>query len=98
MSEPMTNEEYVKANWARLSPKFRDAHNRYRQARGMETIPPPKKDLYVHKRGPTVKPYDFSSKEFLASAREFLGPQMVMGINSSEVEVRNSPRLIPGDE
>jgi hypothetical protein len=39
--ERMTNDEYISANWAKLSPKFRDAHNRLRQTRGQETLPPP---------------------------------------------------------
>lgn len=95
MADPMTNDEYVKANWAKLSPKFRDAHNRLRQMKGMETIPPPKIDRYVPKRGPVAKPYDFSDKEFQAAARQFMGPQIVMGVNTSEIEVRDSERNIP---
>jgi len=64
---------YEEANWAKLSPKFREAHNRLRQARGMETIPPPKVDLYVQPRGPKPKPFDPSDPEFIAAAREFHG-------------------------
>jgi hypothetical protein len=37
---------YEEANWDKLSPKFRAAHNRLRQARGLPPIPPPKVDNY----------------------------------------------------
>lgn len=68
------NRKYVEDNWAKLSPAFRAAHNRLRQKHGMETLPPPKIDLYVPSRGPAAKPFDFANKEFVASGREFLGP------------------------
>jgi hypothetical protein len=38
---------YEEANWAKLSPMFRAAHNRLRQARGMEPILDPEVDLYA---------------------------------------------------
>lgn len=38
---------YEEENWAKLSPRFREAHNRLRAARGQSAIPPPKVDLYV---------------------------------------------------
>lgn len=69
-----TTERYVKENWAKLSPAFRNAHNRLRQRLGMETLPPPKIDLYVPPRGPAAKPFDPSSPDFVQVAREFVGP------------------------
>lgn len=38
---------YETENWPRLSPKFREAHNRKRAAFGQPPIPPPVVDLYV---------------------------------------------------
>lgn len=65
---------YEEANWAKLSPAFRAAHNRLRQLRGLPTLPPPKIDLYVAPRGPAPKPFDPTSPEFVQVAREFMGP------------------------
>lgn len=70
---------YEEANWARLSPTFRRAHNRLRQARGLLTIPDPVIDLYVPPKAPVVKPFDPADKEFVTSVREFLGPTMMGG-------------------
>jgi hypothetical protein len=75
-------QQYVKDNWAKLSPTFRAAHNRLRQRLGMETLPPPKIDLYVPARGPAAKPFDPTNPDFVASAREFLGP--VLGPRGGE--------------
>lgn len=72
MSE--NGKSYEEANWAKLSPAFRRAHNRLRQARGLPTIPDPKIDLYVAPRGPAVQPFDFANKDFIAAGREFMGP------------------------
>jgi len=38
---------YEEANWARLSPTFRAAHNRLREERGLPPIPAPVVDHYV---------------------------------------------------
>jgi hypothetical protein len=74
---------YEEANWAKLSPTFRLAHNRLRQTRGLPTIPPPLVDLYVKPRQPLIRPFDPSDKEVqlaLAQARMFDGPMpMVRG-------------------
>jgi hypothetical protein len=68
---------YEEANWARLSPVFRSTHNRLRQARGLEPIPPPKVDLY--KPPPRIlKPFDPTDPEFLAASREFLGHSLIL--------------------
>jgi hypothetical protein len=37
---------YEEANWAKLSPAFRAAHNRLRRSRGLPSIPEPKICLY----------------------------------------------------
>jgi hypothetical protein len=79
------NERYIKERWAHLSPRFRAAHNRYLQARGMETLPPPKVDLYVppnvavevtaanHERSP----------EAVAAIRQYMGGG-IPGLRGSE--------------
>lgn len=72
---------YEEANWAKLSPEFRAAHNKLRQARGLETIPPPKIDLYVRPLAPAIKPFDPTDKEFVAATREFLGATLMGGGN-----------------
>lgn len=64
---------YEEANWATLSPGFRAAHNRLRQAKGLPTIPPPAIDLYVPRRAAPSKPFDPSNAEFVAAVREFHG-------------------------
>ena len=64
---------YETANWAKLSPAFRAAHNRLRRVRGLPSIPEPKIDLYVPQRA-APRPLDMSDKEFIAAARQFLGP------------------------
>jgi hypothetical protein len=42
-----TAADYVIANWAKLSPEFRKAHNRLLEARGESLIPEPLTDEYV---------------------------------------------------
>ena len=73
---PKLTGDYVIDNWAKLSPKFREAHNRLLCARGMVPIPEPKVSLWQPIRGPAVKPFDFSNKEFVGVAREFMGPML----------------------
>lgn len=70
---------YEEANWAKLSPNFRNAHNRLRQLKGLSPIPEPKIDLYVPNRGPAAKPFDFSDKEFVAAGKQFLGVTIMGG-------------------
>lgn len=70
---------YEEANWAKLSPHFRAAHNRKLQARGLPTIPPPKIDLYVAPKAPVIRQIDYGSKEFVSATREFLGPTLMGG-------------------
>ena len=43
----MMDDSYEQKNWARLSPKFRDEHNRRRIANGLSPIPAPVVDLYI---------------------------------------------------
>lgn len=70
---------YEEANWAKLSPAFREAHNRLRQARGLDTLPPPAVDLYVKPRQPLLRPFDPADKEFIKVTREFLGSTLMGG-------------------
>lgn len=56
---------YEEANWAKLSPMFRERHNRLRQLRHLPPIPPPKIDLY---RPPAIRRAD--PKELEALDRE----------------------------
>jgi hypothetical protein len=65
---------YEEANWARLSPTFRAAHNRLRQLRSMPTIPPPEVDLYVSPAPTALRPFDPADPEAVAAAHEFNGP------------------------
>lgn len=65
--------DYEEANWAKLSPKFRDTHNKLRVARGMPTLSPPKVDLYVPPPPTPIRTFDPSDPEFIAAAREFSG-------------------------
>lgn len=70
---------YEEANWAKLSPVFRETHNRLRQTRGLSPIPPPKIDLYVAPKAPLIKPFDPNDKEFVAATREFFGGTLMGG-------------------
>lgn len=82
---------YEEANWAKLSPVFRTAHNKLRQARGLPTLPPPAIDLYVKPQAPLIKPFDPADPEFVKATREFLGPTLMGGgregftVNGKEV-------------
>jgi hypothetical protein len=83
---------YEEANWARLSPTFRAAHNRLRQLRGMPTIPPPEVDLYVPPPPTAVRPFDPADPEAIAADNEF-SPPAPRGVNGSgqSFRVRFSP-------
>jgi hypothetical protein len=60
---------YETENWARLSPKRRDAYNRLRNARGLATLPPPAIDLYVAPPPRPLIAVDFADAELLAEQR-----------------------------
>jgi hypothetical protein len=73
---------YEELNWPKLSPMFRKAHNQLRIQRGLSPIPEPKVDLYVPP-APTSAPeskvqFNPRDGEFVASAREFLGPRFML--------------------
>jgi hypothetical protein len=73
---------YEQQNWAKLSPQFREAHNRLRVARGLPPIPAPAVDLYVKPPATTaaVRPVDnMRDPEAVGAMREFLGPRMMGG-------------------
>jgi hypothetical protein len=63
---------FEEANWAKLSPTFRETHNRLRQVHGLEPIPPPVIDLYVPPKARKIEKFDPNDREFLSTAREFL--------------------------
>jgi hypothetical protein len=72
---------YEEANWAKLSPAFREAHNKLRAIRGIPPIPPPAIDLY---RPPAIRRADPKELEMLrreqqAAKAQFLGERRIMG-------------------
>lgn len=69
---------YEVDNWPWLSPKFREAHNRRLQARGLPTIPPPLVDLYVPPPA-IIREIDYNDREFVGATREFLGGTLMGG-------------------
>jgi hypothetical protein len=76
----LQGQSYEEANWAKLSPTFRDTHNRLRQLRGMSPLPPPAVDLY---RPPLVRRADPKELEALnseqaAAKAQFLGARRMM--------------------
>lgn len=75
---------YEAENWARLSPRFRQAHNRLRAARGIAPIPEPEVDLYVPPPAREIETFDPRSEEGVAAARQFLGP-VIAGDEGFEV-------------
>ena len=83
---------YEEAKWPYLSPRRREAHNRLRQARGLPTIPPPAVDMYVPPKAPLIKPFDPTDREFVQSARDYLGSTLMGGgkegftINGREIK------------
>lgn len=73
---------YEEANWAKLSPLFRQSHNKLRQARGLPAIPSPLVDLYVAPPQPILRPFDATDKEVIAAiskAKFFDGGRMMGG-------------------
>lgn len=60
---------YETENWAKLSPAFREAHNRLRTAKGLAPLPPPAVDLYVAPPRRTLVVADGSDPELIAEYR-----------------------------
>jgi len=81
--EPLRS--YEEANWAKLSPMFREAHNKLRLIRGLPPIPPPAVDLY---KPPLVKRVDPAEMDWLAREAKAAGIQF-MG---------QRRMMMPGDE
>jgi hypothetical protein len=84
---------YEEANWAKLSPTFRETHNRLRQLRGMAPIPPPVVDLY---RPPLVKRADPKEiealdREQLTAKSQFLGQQRHMAPGREGFTINGEP-------
>jgi hypothetical protein len=67
---------YEEANWAKLSPAFRKAHNILRKSKGLEPIPAPKIDLYVPPKMRKLSATDMNTPEAKQVVREFLGTTM----------------------
>ena len=77
-SEPQ--QPYEEANWAKLSPMFREAHNKLRVMRGLPPLPPPAVDLY---KPPLVKRVDPAevdrlAREAKAAGMQFMGQRRMM--------------------
>src|SRR5260370_42371228 len=70
---------YEEINWPKLSPAFREAHNRLRGMKGLPPIPPPKIDLYKAPAEPKIRPIDMKDPEVVGAIREGLGPVMMGG-------------------
>jgi len=83
-------QSYEEANWAKLSPMFRERHNRLRMLRGLSPIPPPKIDLY---KPPAVRRAD--PKELEALDREAKAVGMQFMTNGGKAPVR---LMAPGRE
>jgi len=74
---------YEEANWAKLSPAFRAAHNRLRRLRGMAAIPAPAIDLY---RPPVIRRADPKELEALDQEAKAVGAQFMT--NGGKVPTR----------
>lgn len=64
---------YEEAHWSKLSPKFREAHNRHRVAKGLPAFPPPVKDEYVPPMPRKVLPVVISEADAMAEYRAQTG-------------------------
>jgi hypothetical protein len=76
--EPL--QSYEEANWAKLSPMFRETHNRLRALRGLSPIPPPAVDLYKPQLVKRVDPaeVDRLAREARAAGMQFMGQRRMM--------------------
>jgi hypothetical protein len=83
-------QSYEEANWAKLSPAFRRAHNRLRQMRGLAPIGEPKVDLYVPSAVRKAEKFDPTSPEAIAAARQFLHGARMMIPGSEGFEDRGT--------
>jgi hypothetical protein len=83
---------YEEANWAKLSPAFRAAHNRRLKARGLSPLPEPEVDLYVPPQA-AIRPFDPGDREVVAAVRGFMGPTMMGGIRGGEGFTINGERV-----
>jgi hypothetical protein len=78
---------YEEARWPFLSPRFRAAHNRLRQSRGLPSIPEPTIDRYIPPPR-TLKPWDPSDKEWLGAVREYDPQRIMLGRGDEGFEVK----------
>lgn len=60
---------YETENWHKLSPAFREAHNRLLTAKGLSPIPPPIKDEYVAPPPRTIVSVDATDPELMREYR-----------------------------
>jgi hypothetical protein len=70
--KPRRLRDYPPELWARMSPRFRAAHNQLRRARGQLPIPDPKVDLYAPPAS-SPPPFDPANPEAIATEFEFRG-------------------------
>jgi hypothetical protein len=75
---------YEEANWARLSPLRRDAHNRLRETKGLLPLPPPALDLYEAPKATARVPSAEDAREAQAAARSFLRSDGVPPLRGGE--------------
>src|SRR5262245_14073591 len=74
VDDPNANLGFAPSYWATLSPRFRAAHNRLRQARGLPPIPEPKVDRYKPPQG-SVRPIDPADPAAIVAARDYRSKQ-----------------------
>jgi len=77
----LNGQSYEEANWAKLSPAFREAHNRLRQLRGLPPIPAPAIDLYRPRAIRRASPEELEAlnREQVAAKTQFLGRPLMGG-------------------
>jgi hypothetical protein len=81
---------YEEDRWPYLSPSRRDAVNRLRQARGQETIPPPKVDLYVAPPKRAITPVDMNDPGIIAEIRRH-GSALGLGRGDEGFQIKSGP-------
>jgi hypothetical protein len=92
-ADPENRLTYEEANWAKLAPHFRDAHNRLRIMRGLSPIPPPKIDLYIPPKRrkkyerKVIDPQDPELIKAVRAQNPILGPSSIRGVVSEGLTI-----------